>query len=66
MEQVWNVFTDKDTDTLRKELYSLLDDPLLNIISRSDYAEQLEVQFKNIMMFIYGLLAFLFSSLWSI
>lgn len=60
MEQVWNVFTDKDTDTLRKELYSLLDDPLLNIISRSDYAEQLEVQFKNIMMFIYGLLAFLF------
>lgn len=60
MEQVWNVFTDKDTDTLRKELYSLLDDPLLNIISRSDYAEQLEAQFKNIMMFIYGLLAFLF------
>ena len=60
MEQVWNVFTDEDTDTLRKELYALLDDPLLNIISRSDYAEQLEAQFKNIMMFIYGLLAFLF------
>lgn len=60
MEQVWNVFTDEDTDTLRKELYALLDDPLLNIISRSDYVEQLEAQFKNIMMFIYGLLAFLF------
>ena len=67
MEQVWNVFTDKDTDTLRKELYSLLDDPLLNIISRSDYAEQLEAQFKKYYDVYLRTSRFsVFSSLWSI
>lgn len=60
MDRVWNVFTEQDTDSLRKELFSLLDDPRLNIISRSDYGEEFEVALQSVMLLIYGLLCFLF------
>ena len=60
MDRVWNVFTEQDTDSLRKELFSLLDDPRLNIISRSDYGEEFEVALQSVMILIYGLLCFLF------
>ena len=48
MDRVWNVFTEQDTDSLRKELFSLLDDPRLNIISRSDYGEEFEVALQSV------------------
>ncbi len=60
MEIIWNVFTTEDTDALRQELFSLLEDPLLDIISRSDYALQMEVYLKGTQALIYGLLVFLF------
>lgn len=60
MEMVWNVFTDEDTDKLRESLFTLLEDPILNIHSRSDYAQQLEVYLQNTKMLIYGILIFLF------
>lgn len=60
MDRVWNVFTEQDTDSLRKELFSLLDDPRLNIISRSDYGKEFEVALQSVMLLIYGLLCFLF------
>lgn len=60
MERIWNVFTDEDTDTLRDELFSLLEDPQLSIVSRSDYAQQLGMFLHNTMMIVYGLLMFLF------
>ena len=60
MDRVWNVFTSNDTDTLREELFSLLDDPLLNIYSRSDYAEVMAVSIQIGRMVLYGLFIFLF------
>lgn len=60
METVWNVFTSEDTEALREELFSLLEDPQLSIVSRSDYAQQLGSFLKMTMMLVYGLLIFLF------
>ena len=59
-ETIWNVFTSEDTDALREELFSLLDDPQLSIVSRSDYAQQLGIFLQNTMMIVYGILIFLF------
>lgn len=60
MEAVWNIHTSEDSDTLRASIFSLLENPVLGISSRADYAASLEAQLKNMTQGVYLLFVFLF------
>lgn len=60
METLWNIYTSGDSDRLRSEIFDLLEDSLLTIISRQDRAAAFAVSLQEMSRGVYLLLAFLF------
>ncbi len=60
MENRWNVHATKDDDDLRKTLFSILQDPILEITSRQDVADAYEDFLKSTASIAYLLLGFFF------
>ncbi len=60
MEVAWNVHTTEDSPALRETIFGLLEDPLLAVNSREDYAAALQGSLSKMIGLVYLLLGFLF------
>lgn len=57
---VWNVYTDKDSEEVRKAVFSATADGRIDITSRKDLADSLEDMAGQMIKGLYALVAFLF------